>query len=214
MDFKKPNRHDKREAKSSSEHSVSVPRNPRQESTAKTTHISQIRQFLVTKKIIALSIGIVALISSFAVDALIRHQSAMDNSDTNTSNTLIENVEYQTLLPSDKSISELGGWKRISPEDKDPVFAYVDTIDGVSVSVSQQPLPQSFISHTDSQVAELAKKFNATTEIDAGGTKVYVGTSAKGPQSAILSKNSLLIMIKSQKKIDNKSWAKYAQSLN
>lgn len=155
-----------------------------------------------------------ALVSSFAVEALIRHQNSANNSDADNQSAILENLEYQTLLPSGKSISELGGWKRVSPQGKDPVYAYTDSIDGVTISVSQQPLPQSFLSNTESELAELAKKFNATTEIDAGSTKVYVGISAKGPQSAILTKNSLLIMIKSQKKIDDKSWAKYVESLN
>lgn len=121
--------------------------------------------------------------------------------------------DYQTVAPYGKSAQELGGWKRVSPPDQDPVFAYTDTIDDVSISVSQQQLPESFLSDTEEQVAELAKKFNATTKIDAFGTTAYLGTSAKGPQSVILTKNDLLIMIKSKSRINNQSWAEYIQSL-
>jgi hypothetical protein len=120
---------------------------------------------------------------------------------------------YQTVLPGGKPVGSLGGWKRVSPPGNDPVFAYADTIDTVPVSVSQQPLPQSFRSDTSSQVAELARRFNATDKIDAGNTVVYVGTSAKGPQSAILTKDNLLILIKSETKVNNASWARYAESL-
>ncbi len=133
---------------------------------------------------------------------------------TTRSTNSSKSPDYQAVLPKDKSIDELGGWQRISPPKSDPVFAYTDIVDTIPVTVSQQPLPGSLEGDTNSQVAELAKKFNATTKIDAGGTTVYVGTSAKGPQSAILTKNKLLILIKSQQNISNASWATYAQSLN
>ncbi len=131
-----------------------------------------------------------------------------------TKSSNLTRPNYQVVLPTSESISKLGGWRRVSPSGKDPVFAYSDVIDGVTVSVSQQPLPQSFKQDTDDQVADLARKFSATTKIDAGNTTVYVGTSSKGPQSAILTKKNLLILIKSQKKIDDSAWAKYAESLN
>lgn len=119
---------------------------------------------------------------------------------------------FQTVLPKGVSIHDLGGWKRVSPPSSDPVFAYNDTIDNTPVSVSEQELPKGLDSNPD-QVAELAKKFNATTVIDVDGTKVYIGTSAKGPQSVIFTKKRLLILIKSQKVIDNTSWTTYIKSL-
>ncbi len=121
---------------------------------------------------------------------------------------------FQTVLPDGKPISKLGGWQRVSPPKNEPVFAFSDTVDGVPVTVSQQPLPDSFKSNLNSQVAELAKKFNATTELEASDTTVYVGTSSKGPQSVIVAKNGLLILIKSQKVVSDVAWADYVRSLN
>ena len=129
-------------------------------------------------------------------------------------NGVLENLEYQTVIPASKSIGDLGGWKRVSPPGADPVYAYNDVLDGVNISVSQQPLPSSFNGKADSEVADIAKKFNATTKIEGADTNVYLGTSAKGPQSVILSKNGLLILIKSEKNIEPTSWAQYARSLN
>ena len=51
----------------------------------------------------------------------------------------LDKLEYQTVVPKDKSIQQLGGWQRVSPPNATPVFAYGDTIDGVKISVSQQP---------------------------------------------------------------------------
>lgn len=121
--------------------------------------------------------------------------------------------DFQTVLPENKSINQLHGWQRVSPPQDDPVFAYSDTINNVAITVSQQRLPTAFSSDIDSHVADLAKKFNATDKIDASGTTVYVGTSVKGPQSAILTKNNLLILIKSAAKIAPADWAAYVSAL-
>lgn len=158
------------------------------------------------------------VVAVFALGAVIvfTQQQAFtkEESGSDQSKELIENIEYQTILPEGKSIDKLGGWKRVSPEGQTPVYAYVDKIGEASISVSQQPLPGSFIGKVDKEVAQLAKSYGATTELQADETKVYVGTSAKGPQSVILSKNSLLIMIKSQKQIDNSAWVEYIKGLN
>lgn len=161
-------------------------------------------KFRQHKKLIlgfGISIGVVA-IGSVAAVVISQH-----------SHSRSARPDYKTVAPYNKSSQELGGWKRVSPPDQDPVFAYSDTLKGVSISVSQQPLPSSFRTNTKEKVAELAKKFNATNKIDAFGTPAYIGTSAKGPQSVILTKSSLLIMIKSQGKIPDQSWAEYIQSL-
>lgn len=120
---------------------------------------------------------------------------------------------YKTVLPDHKSIGELGGWRRVSPPGKDAVFAYDDNINGISISVSQQPLPPSFKTETANHISELAKAYNATNKIDVDGTTVYIGTSSKGPQSVIFAQNNLLILIKSQKVIDNGAWGEYVKSL-
>lgn len=174
---------------------------------------SRARQLLSSKKAIIIA-SVVIIIGVIVIWSVVNQQSTAKKATARNSNESVENLEYQTVLPENKSISELGGWKRISPEKSDPVFAFSDKIGDVPISVSEQPLPASFKTNIDDQIAELAKKFNATTKIDASGTKVYIGTSAKGPQSAILTKNGLLILIKSENKVDEKAWAQYVKSLN
>lgn len=122
--------------------------------------------------------------------------------------------DFDAVLPGGKSIAELGGWQRVSPPENEPVYAYTDAIGDVSISVSQQVLPAPFKQDTDKHVAELAKQYSATTKIDHEGTKAYVGTSAQGPQSAITTKNNLLILIKSERAIPSSKWGSYIQSLH
>jgi hypothetical protein len=121
--------------------------------------------------------------------------------------------DYDTILPSDKTIEQLGGWTRVSPPDRNPVFAYIDIIGKTQINVSQQPLPEGFEIESDGHLEQLAAGYKANQKITAGSTPVYIGTSAKGPQSVIFSKSNLLILIKSTVKISNDKWTTYINSL-
>jgi hypothetical protein len=168
------------------------------------------QRLLANKKAVTVGAIILAVICIITLNTFVHQHQTIKNSAAHISS---ETPSYPTVLPSGKTADDLGGWKRISPPQTDPVFAYTDKIGDVAISVSQQPLPKSFQGNADDQVADLAKKFNATNKIDIDGAALYVGTSAQGPQSAILTKKSLLILIKSQKKVDDKAWANYAKSL-
>jgi hypothetical protein len=158
-----------------------------------------------TKKPVALFVILGAVVIAIVVIALVvTHHSSTQAADT---------PKYQTILPKDDSIEGLGGWDRVSPPSAAPVYAYTDAIRGVAISVSQQPLPESFKNDTDAHLSELAKSYNATDKMNADGTTVYIGTSSKGPQSALFVKNALLVLIKSQSKIDDKQWITYIDSL-
>jgi hypothetical protein len=166
------------------------------------------------RRIIAIGIVAVAIVSA-SVWHFVPGLPGVNKTQpgTVTSTKTDQKPEYATMLPGDKSIESLGGWHRVSPPDRAPVFAYADTIDGVKVNISQQPLPDSFKPDVDKSIAELAKSYSATDKITNDSLTMYVGTSAQGPQSVILAKDSLLILMKSTGKIDDKSWAAYAESL-
>ena len=162
------------------------------------------KTILIAGSIILIGIGLIVTL------AVINTAKSPQENQTATK----ESPNFQTVLPSNTSIETLGGWTRISPPENDPVFAYTDTINDVSITVSQQPAPSSFKNNLDTEVAEVAKKFNATSQLDAGSVKAYIGTSAKGPQSVIFVKNNLLILMKSVQKIDDSKWISYIKSLS
>lgn len=126
---------------------------------------------------------------------------------------VVNGPNYTTILPEGESVVTLGGWKRVSPPENDPVYAYSDEVSDVPITVSQQPIPSKFGRNIESQVKKLAQSYNATDKITADDTTVYIGTSSKGPQSVILTKDDLLILIKSQNRIPNDDWTKYIESL-
>lgn len=130
-----------------------------------------------------------------------------------SANRVIETPDYPTMLPEGKTADSLGGWSRVSPPDRDPAFAYADEIDKTPVTVTQQPLPESFKPNIQENLASFAKGYTATTELMARDTTVYVGTSAKGPQSIIFTKNKLLILIKSSARLESNSIINYVNSL-
>lgn len=150
----------------------------------------------------------VALIIIGIVVSIIIHEVSYQND-----HAIIKDTGYATLLPEGKTIADLGGWVRVSPTNSDPVYAYNDILTDVPISVSEQPLPESFKDNSDAKVAKLAKEYNATATLGIGDTTIYIGTSAKGPQSVIFTKSHTLILIKSEKEIKNEAWSSYASSL-
>lgn len=121
--------------------------------------------------------------------------------------------DYATIEPAGKSVKDLGGWVRVSPTTTNPVFAYADHIGNIPINVSQQPIPDEFGDDIPAQIDQLAIGYNANEKITVEGVTVHIGTSAKGPQSVIFTKDNLLILIKSAAKISNDEWAAYVSSL-
>lgn len=121
--------------------------------------------------------------------------------------------EYPTLLPSGRTIESLGGWTRVSPRERNPVFAYSDTIDGKTINVSQQPVPEEIRGDIDVQIENIALDFRATEKFSAAGTTAYIGISSNGPQFIIMAKNDILILMRSSVPIPIESWAAYINSL-
>lgn len=126
---------------------------------------------------------------------------------------LILSPNYTTILPAGKTIDNLGGWTRVSPPESNPVFAYIDTINGKQINVSEQPLPAEFKEDTTAQVQQLASGYKATEKVTVGSVTVFIGTSAKGPQSVIFVKNNLLVLIKSVVAVSSNDWANYVNLL-
>lgn len=121
---------------------------------------------------------------------------------------------YKTVLPTGKTIQSLGGWTRISPPDKDPVYTYVDKIGNVQINVSEQPLPDEFKADTANKISQLAVSYNATDKFTAANNvAVYVGSSDNGAQSVIFTKSGLLILIKSASPVSNNQWTAYVSTL-
>jgi hypothetical protein len=59
----------------------------------------------------------------------------------------------------------------------------------------------------------MAKDFKADKKLTVSGVEVYIGTSGKGPQSVLFTKNNLLILIVSSDKLTDDQWVQYISTL-
>lgn len=122
--------------------------------------------------------------------------------------------DFSTVLPKGRTIEDLGGWGRISPPDKDAVYAYSDMMGGAHIVVSQQLLPADFKADLSAKISQVARQFSASKKVPGvTGPAAYVGTATNGAQSVVTSKNDLLILIRSNAVIGDQAWADYIQSL-
>lgn len=142
-------------------------------------------------------------------------KSPTTNSNLSSSRAKLpkETPDFATLLPTGKSAESLGGWTRISPADRNPVYAYPDKLAGIIITVSEQPLPEEFVDDVSGSIQKLAEGYSADRTLDIKGTTVYIGQSVKGPQSVIFAAKGLLILIKSAATIPDEQWINYISSL-
>lgn len=183
-----------------------LPKISRPKLPSKKTVKAKARKFLTNKKAVSLASVVIIIGAGAVVYLAAAHNKQADQTSSDT-------PTYTTITPADKTAGTVT-WKRVSPPNSDPVFAYADKVDNVAIMVSQQPVPNNFKDDIDGKTAELAKGFGASTKIDAGDTTAYLGTSSDGPQSVIFVKNNLLILMKSQTKISNDAWADYIKTLD
>jgi hypothetical protein len=152
--------------------------------------------------------AIVMIVAGFAFLGVGIYQVHSSKSDE-TSNA----PNFDPLLPKGKTIESFGGWEKLTSPTGDTFHIYVDTINGVTVNVSQQLLPGKFKSDINNKMLDVARAENANVKLNVDDIKVYIGTSAKGPQSVIFTKNGLLISIKSWATIPDAEWIAYIKSL-
>jgi hypothetical protein len=124
-------------------------------------------------------------------------------------NTASSSPNFKSLLPSGGSSKDTA----LKYDQTRKVTTFTDVIDGVSITISEQELPEAFKTDTDRQVEKMAKNFNATEVINESSPRIYLGTSIKGPQTAIFHKNGILVFIQSANTIDKHPWVAYITKL-
>ncbi len=213
MEFKRPPRQPHPQPHPRAAAPTGVPNTPVQ-SSALLTRLTTIYTYVSHYRLVIAG-GFVAVVAIGLLTSTLLHRQTTNapNQRPTDQATVSKDLNRKTITPSGNPVDAKGGWNRIRPPGKKPVFAYPDSINGVGISVSQQALPDSFKADVTESVAGLAKSYNATTTAQAAESTVYIGDSAKGPQSVIFTKNNLLIMIKSQQKIPTDAWVQYITSL-
>lgn len=168
-------------------------------------------QVLNFKKQIIGGLAAVVLVAGVTTALLITKTDEKKSADT--PGVLAENdqkADFAYSLPKGNS-EGLDGAVKFNAERK--VVNFRDSIGGIAITISQQPLPEGFKEDTDAKVKKLAEEFSATKTIATANPTAYIGSSEKGPQTVIFSKKNLLVFIQSTKKIDDHDWAEYITNL-
>lgn len=163
------------------------------------------------KKHVIVGVAVIIVVTGATTALLFTKNN--DKKATDTPGVLAENdqkANFAYSLPKGSS-EGLDGAVKFDVQRK--VVNYTDSIGGVAITISQQPLPEAFKQDTDAKVRKMAEDFSATKTIATANPTAYVGTSAKGPQTVIFSKKDLLVFIQSTKEIDDHDWAEYITSL-
>jgi hypothetical protein len=166
----------------------------------------------LTYKKAGIGAGSLILVIAVGVIAL----QARDSKGENTGNTGVlgtasQKPTFEYSLPTGVGHDVKSESVRYDAQRK--VVNFTDSIGGVTITISQQPLPDKFKENTDDEVKKLAESFSANEVLSTANPTAYLGTSAKGPQTVIFSKKGLLVFIQSTKEIDNHDWAEYITNL-
>ncbi len=121
-------------------------------------------------------------------------------------------IDFKPLLPNGKT-DETTAYKTAVDGQNRPIYTFTDKIGATDLTVTEQPLPESLKGDTDTKLATMAKDLYLTDVINASNPKAYMGTSVRGPQTVIFTKNGLLVFIQSQAKIDKDQWSEYVTRL-
>jgi hypothetical protein len=160
------------------------------------------------------AIVIVILAISFASYRVLINNTDSDGIKSSNGNNLLKlkrgTPAFSALIPNGKNIKDLDA--RIN-DGGQPLFFFSDKIAQSTITVSQQPLPESFKNNTAGQIEILAKNSGANDIITVGEVTVYIARPPEGLENIIFTKNGLLIYIKTSARLTNEQWSIYISSL-
>lgn len=165
---------------------------------------------LARKKWAVAGVAIIIVAAGVTTAFLMKTDSGKDADKPGVLAENTQKADFAYSLPKGNS-EGLDGAVKYDAQRK--VVNYKDSIGGVEITISQQPLPEAFKQDTEAKVKKIAEEFSATKTIATANPTAYIGTSAKGPQTVIFSKKDLLVFIQSTKVIDDHDWAEYITSL-
>ena len=124
-----------------------------------------------------------------------------------------ENPQFALLMPQGRKYDDVNVL-RVSPAGNDPVYVFLDTLEGTQIKISQQKVPKTFDYNRAVELERVAKDFQATNVIQIDGDKVYHGLNEKtNTQSLLFIKKNLLVTISSSNKLEDDKWTGYILGL-
>lgn len=170
------------------------------------------------RMLLKLLLGIITIISiGTAASYVFTHQpKSTSNVSPSTTTEHSDTGKVSQESPGFKALTPTGAdvtWTHLAPPNSADFYAFTDRLEGVSIRVSEQPLPDNFLDDPSGSLAQLARDYNANRNLSVNGITVYVGTSTKGQQSLLFTTDSLLVLITSDSTLNDKQWTDYITSL-
>lgn len=157
------------------------------------------------KRQIYVIVGIVIVILVFGVLIIVKNNGSNDKKPQVAGSSSVK-LSFTPLVAPGKTFVP-------DPEGKRDTGSYADKIGLINIRVSEQPLPNSFKPDVEAKLAEFAKYNYYNQQLNVGNIKVYTGMSIKGVQSVVFTKNNILIFIRADQKVADKSLTDYINSL-
>lgn len=181
--------------------------------------LAKLTKLRIGKKYLALgSVSLILIMAGIVVGNKYLFSDKNEGAEVaGTSKTTASDVPEPTSDPQFEIVKPQGRdlpKEKIAYDSKRNFAKYEDDINGTPITVSQQPLPESFKADPAGGVAKLARDFGATEELVTEDTKMYYGIDEKGPQTLIFTKNGVLIFIATSKEVEKLSLQVYAGNLD
>ena len=118
---------------------------------------------------------------------------------------------YAPLTPETVTNGQVSGAQY---DNKKQLYKYNDEYKGVSLTISQQPIPDQ-LRDNPAKIADIAKtSISATEKILTTNGDAYIVTDEKtNTQRLVLVHRQLLVFIQSYDRLDNVDWLVYIQNL-
>lgn len=157
-------------------------------------------------------VGVVLLSFIFGTPKILQYFSSRSQTKTNKALSSAKAPSYAPLTP--ETVIKEGQVSGAQYDSKRQLYKYDDEYKGVSLTVSQQPLPNQ-LRENPAKIADIAKaSINATEKIHSTNGDVYIVTDEKtGTQRLVLVHRQLLVFIQSYDHLENVDWLVYVQSL-
>ncbi len=172
------------------------------------------------KKIaIWVGIGIVSLVIIIGAIFTVKHfffkpKPVVSMGASQDDAAILTSPTFKPVAPKSKPNLAQGSSQATSFDGKLDSYSFTDSLNGVPLTVSQQPIPATFSSASQA-LSSVAKSMNAKTIIPtSSGLPAYeVFNANTSIQSLVFTMNNLLIFIQSNFQHSNAEWTNYINSL-
>jgi len=172
-------------------------------SRAKKPSLTVIRGKLLARPLLYLPLGMALLLVGF----LFVPRNAASDTVVPTAGAVKTQADFKVLTPATEQASAQ------KYDAKRDLVTYTTTFSGVRLTVSQQALPANF-DKDPAAILKTADSIRAKQMIETVRGPLYIATNDEaGDQLAVYASKDLLVLIHTDRKLDDESWKSFVEQL-